>query len=122
MRGWRASVAARQLAEGKLAEALEDEGLAEQRLTRSLQDEAGCFSAYPGGERDMRFLFCATAISAMLNDTARRAVNLELVGAALPRERAALARPRAALRRPRAALERPRTVWGRVSSNTLGRS
>ena len=30
----------------------------------SLQDEAGCFSAYPGGERDMRFLFCAAAPSA----------------------------------------------------------
>lgn len=32
----------------------------------SLQDEAGCFSAYPGGERDMRFLFCAAAVVAML--------------------------------------------------------
>ena len=38
----------------------------------SLQDEAGCFSAYPGGERDMRFLFCAAAVVAMLRGGAVR--------------------------------------------------
>lgn len=32
----------------------------------SLQGESGCFCAYPGGESDMRFLFCAAAIAAML--------------------------------------------------------
>jgi geranylgeranyl transferase type-1 subunit beta len=32
----------------------------------SLQGADGCFSAYPGGESDMRFLFCAAAVVAML--------------------------------------------------------
>jgi geranylgeranyl transferase type-1 subunit beta len=32
----------------------------------SLQGADGCFCAYPGGESDMRFLFCAAAVVAML--------------------------------------------------------
>ena len=32
------------------------------RFVRSLQDRHGCFAAYSGGESDMRFLYCATAI------------------------------------------------------------
>ena len=38
-------------------------------LVRSLQSPTGAFSAFAGGESDMRFVFCAAAICTMLNDT-----------------------------------------------------
>merc|ERR1719469_318013 len=38
------------------------------RFVRSLQDRHGCFAAYSGGESDMRFLYCATAICTLMRD------------------------------------------------------
>tara|TARA_B110001452_G_scaffold18928_1_gene15334 strand:+ start:2944 stop:3786 length:843 start_codon:yes stop_codon:yes gene_type:complete len=48
-------------------------------FVRSLQLPSGCFCAYTGGESDMRFLYCATAICTMLRDDEWRGVD---VGAA----------------------------------------
>ena len=48
--------------------------------TRKLQQPNGCFAATEeGGESDTRFLFCACAISAMLNDWS--AVDVDLAEA-----------------------------------------
>lgn len=38
------------------------------RGVRALQQEDGSFAAFAGGESDMRFIFCAAAIGAMLGD------------------------------------------------------
>ena len=48
---------------------------------RSLQDAQGCFCAYSGGESDMRFLYCATAICTMLRDDSWAGVDVRVATA-----------------------------------------
>jgi geranylgeranyl transferase type-1 subunit beta len=47
------------------------------RLVRSLQGPTGAFSAFAGGESDMRFVFCAAAICTMLGDPQCSTIDVE---------------------------------------------